>query len=140
MQRASKSVLLVPGEDVIGDGIVLVLHGYIVELVEPTVMARAEVNVLARVRGLCGCPFTSGGMWDADSLRVRALVYHGTTIVKEVLLVHTGEPSLFGGTVSLEDAQLFTTRLKEFDQLVARELQLNNRTVDARRGQLAATM
>ena len=103
MQRASKSVLLVPGEDVTGDGIVLVLHGYIVELVEPIVMVRAEVRVVARVRGLCGCSFTSGGTWDADSLRVRALVYHDTTLVGEVPLIHTGEPSLFGGTVSLED-------------------------------------
>jgi len=35
VQRASKTLLLVPGEDVLGDGVVLEIHGFILEFLEP---------------------------------------------------------------------------------------------------------
>ena len=35
MQKASKTLLLVPGKDVLGDGVVLEIHGFIVQLLEP---------------------------------------------------------------------------------------------------------
>jgi hypothetical protein len=34
-QRASKTLLLLPGQDVLGEGIVLEIHGFIVELLAP---------------------------------------------------------------------------------------------------------
>jgi hypothetical protein len=34
-QRTSKGVLLIPGEDVLGEGILLEIHGFIVELLAP---------------------------------------------------------------------------------------------------------
>ncbi len=35
MQRAAKTTWLVPGEDIAGDGIVLELHGFIVDIMQP---------------------------------------------------------------------------------------------------------
>ena len=43
MERASKTLLLVPGEDVLGDGVVLEIHGFILEFLQPA----AEVRVKA---------------------------------------------------------------------------------------------
>ncbi len=43
-QRASKTLLLVPGKDVLGDGIVLTLHGFIVTLETPASEANANVG------------------------------------------------------------------------------------------------
>ncbi len=57
MQRAVKRMLVVPGEDILGDGVLLELHGFIVELIEPkTPASGGTVTVTARVRLLCGCP------------------------------------------------------------------------------------
>ncbi|MFB6272169.1 MAG: hypothetical protein ABEL51_04645, partial [Salinibacter sp.] len=63
-QTASKTVLLVPGKDVTGDGIALPLHGFIVEVLSPssgTATPGEALSVRARVRMLCGCPTRPGG-------------------------------------------------------------------------------
>lgn len=53
-QRVSTTLLLVPGHDVLGDGVVLEVHGFIVELLAPAKDAPLKpsqsVEVRARVR------------------------------------------------------------------------------------------
>lgn len=106
MQRASKTMLVVPGEDVLGDGVLLDLHGFIVELLEPTsATAGAQVQVVARVRQLCGCTQEPGGLWDADRLAVTARIYDGETLVRSAPLTYAGEVNMFAGTLSLERLQ-----------------------------------
>ena len=69
LRRASTTTLLIPGRDVVGDGIVLELLGFTVELREPgegSVLPAGEpVDVLARVTMLCGCPTSPEGIWDS---------------------------------------------------------------------------
>lgn len=50
MQRASKTLLLVPGKDVLGDGILLEIHGFIVTLLSPTPGTRAVAGQDLEVR------------------------------------------------------------------------------------------
>lgn len=54
LQKASKTVLLIPGRDVLGDGVVLTIHGFIVELLAPSEQAEVPPGeallVQARVR------------------------------------------------------------------------------------------
>ncbi len=105
MQRAVKRMLVVPGEDILGDGVLLELHGFIVELIEPQTPAAGEtVTVTARVRLLCGCPHTPGGLWDAERISVKARLYEGTRVIREAILEYAGEPNMFTGAISLQDA------------------------------------
>lgn len=50
MERASKTLLLVPGEDVLGDGVVLEIHGFILEFLEPTEDAHVKAGEPIAVR------------------------------------------------------------------------------------------
>lgn len=43
-QRASKTLLLVPGEDVLGDGVVLEVHGFILQFLEPPEGGRVKAG------------------------------------------------------------------------------------------------
>lgn len=105
MQRAVKRMLVVPGEDILGDGVLLELHGFIVELIEPkTPTDGGTATVTARVRMLCGCPHTPGGLWDAARIGVKARLYEGTRVIREAILEYAGEPNMFTGTISLQDA------------------------------------
>ncbi len=107
LQRASKTVLLVPGADVTGDGIPLTLHGFIVEVLEPSsTEARlgSEVSVRARVRMLCGCPTEPGGLWDANGYTIRAQLLRDGAVVAEAPLSFAGTSSEYTGTVSVPDA------------------------------------
>lgn len=102
-QRTSTTMLVLPGEDILGDGIVLELHGFIVELLEPQGAELADtIRVVARVRMMCGCPQERGGLWDADRLTVMAQVYNDSALVRTAPLEFTGETNMFAGTLPTE--------------------------------------
>jgi hypothetical protein len=65
-QRTSKTLLLVPGEDVLGEGILLEIHGFIVTplapLADAKVAAGSPLEVRATVTMACGCPIEPGGV------------------------------------------------------------------------------
>lgn len=54
IQRASKTLWMIPGEDIVGEGLLLELNGFIVEILQPTgvdvLHSRAVVPVRAGVR------------------------------------------------------------------------------------------
>ena len=102
-QRATKTMLIVPGEDVLGNGVLLELHGFIVELLEPAKIAADadRVPVRARVRMMCGCPLEPGGLWDAIRIEVSARLYAAGELVREAVLEYTGEPNIFTGEIAV---------------------------------------
>jgi hypothetical protein len=104
LQRSTKTMLVVPGENILGNGVVLELNGFIVEMLEPTEKSGtgSELSVKARVRMMCGCPLEPGGLWDADRVKVTANVYHDGALLRQLDLQYGGEPNIFVGTVSLE--------------------------------------
>jgi hypothetical protein len=103
-RTASRTLLLLPGRDVTGEGVVLVLQGLAVEIDVPgdgaeRVRAGGEVPVRATVEMMCGCPFTPGGLWDADRVDVTARLSRGGRTVVDTDLRYAGDPSTFGATL-----------------------------------------
>lgn len=115
LQRAEKTVLLVPGKDIDGDGITLTLHGFIVEVLAPETYASDDdsVEVRARVRMLCGCPTEPGGLWNAERYTIRTqLVTADGAILNEAPLTFTGTTSEYAGTLAVPDAEPSTLRVR----------------------------
>ena len=101
LQRGSKTFLMVPGVDVLGEGLVVELNGFTVVVESPGMEAVVgrTVEVRAKVTMLCGCPTEPGGLWDADRFDVLArLVRDGRTVV-EVPLSFAGETSMYKGSI-----------------------------------------
>lgn len=103
MQSASKTLLLVPGQHIEGDGVVLELHGFIVEVQAPQAGSELgeRLEVTARVRMLCGCPIEPGGLWDADEKQVVARLKAGGEILASAPLEFSGRTSVFTGTLDV---------------------------------------
>jgi hypothetical protein len=102
-QRASKTVLMIPGEDLTGEGVQLVLNGFTVVIQAPTsgvVDAGQSIDVQANVTMLCGCPTQPGGLWDADDIRITARLLQGTTVVSESVMSFTGKSSTYAATLT----------------------------------------
>ena len=111
MQRATKRMLLVPGQDVLGEGVLLELNGFTVRLLDVPHRAEAEapMPVRAHVTMLCGCPTEPGGLWDADRITITAqLRGPDGTVATEVPLSFAGTTSTYEGSVPVPDAGAYT--------------------------------
>lgn len=105
LTSASTTLLLLPGEDVAGDGVVLELWGYIVEVLEAPGQAAAgsDFGVRARVRMLCSCPTAPGGLWEAPAVTAR-LVGPDGAVAAEAPLEYAGGDSTYEGSLGAPDA------------------------------------
>lgn len=114
---ATTQIWAVPGKDILGDGIILEIPGFLVDLTLPNphsaFKANSDFEVKAAVMMMCGCPITKGGLWDAQKYNVAVWVYKDGKKVKEVPL-SLADTSVYGGTLSL-DAGLYELDLIVFD-------------------------
>lgn len=112
-QTASASMVLLPGHHVVGEGVVLTLHGFTVEILDPgtasAIPAGGELDLSVRITMLCGCPTEPGGMWDADRIerRVRLLDSEGRAVA-ESGLEFTGETSTYAAAIGAPDPGTYT--------------------------------
>ncbi len=102
-QRTSKTLLMVPGVDVVGEGLILELNGFTVDIQSPAADAALPAGgglaVRAKVTMLCGCPIEPGGLWDAARVHVTARLVDEGKVVAEIPLAYAGETSTFSGTL-----------------------------------------
>jgi hypothetical protein len=99
MRRAAKTVLLIPGQDLTGDGIVLHLNGYIVQIEHPKagepLIAKNDVALKASVRTLSGTLVRPHGDWDSRKIRIYGEVVIGERIVQRLQLFYSNDTKTF---------------------------------------------
>jgi hypothetical protein len=102
-QRSSKTLLLVPGEDVLGEGILLEIHGFIVTALAPLpdakVKAGSPFEVRATVTMACGCPTEPDGLWDANKIHVVARLLRDGKVESEIPMTYAGVQNTFHADV-----------------------------------------
>jgi hypothetical protein len=99
MQRASKTALLIPGQDLTQDGLVLELNGFIVEILRPPpgqpLRATEDVTLTASIRLLSGAPLRPHGDWDSRRVKIYGEVLIGDRVVERLQLFYSGAKSHF---------------------------------------------
>lgn len=90
VQKATKTMLLVPGQHITGEGVLLEIHGFIIDILE----ASAE-RVKMKMNMACGCPVQPGGMWNSDQIAIVASLWNGSEKVAEAPMKYAGEVSMF---------------------------------------------
>jgi hypothetical protein len=99
--RATTEMLVTPGAEITGDGVVLTLHGLNIDILQAAAGGAGEpVRVLVNVGMMCGCPLTPGGLWDADSVELTARLLRDGRVVGTGKLGYAGEASRFAGEVT----------------------------------------
>lgn len=92
LQRTSQTLLLIPGQDLTNDGIVLHLHGYLVRIERPTpreaLIAKDDVKLRASVRTLSGSLVRPHGDWDSRKIRIYGEVLIGDRIIERLQLFY----------------------------------------------------
>lgn len=102
--RVSVTHWLVPGQSLTGDGLVLEIPGLVVDVLAPPAHVffdkpPGKVDIHANVVLMCGCPITPGGLWDANDVRVAAMVKRNGQPIGTITLKYAGKASQFTGAV-----------------------------------------
>lgn len=108
---ASTEVWLIPGRDILGDGIILEIPGFVVDIINPRThqyipLASLEngiIDIKANVVMMCGCPISDGGIWDSNQMLVKALIKKDGKKVTELAL-RIRSTSLFEAKYEVESA------------------------------------
>ena len=102
---SSTQLWVIPGKNITGDGLVLEVPGFVVDILSPQTHERiaspAEVEITANIIMMCGCPVTEGGTWDADQYEVEAIIKDRKGNTRTVDLEVQDKPSTFSGKTIL---------------------------------------
>jgi hypothetical protein len=120
--RAVSSQWVVPGKSLSGgDGWVLELPGFVVDVLGPPAHMRlpvkttTSVDVRANVVMMCGCPIEPGGVWNARKYEVKALVSRDGKRVGAVDLTYAGTTSQFAASVPIDAAGTYEVLVYAYD-------------------------
>jgi len=100
LQQASMTTWLIPGKDILGDGIVLNMTGFIVDG-WTRVLEGGQVDIYSKAAMLCGCPIYPDGLWDPKNYEATAIIMQDETKVEEVSLKFTGPVGMFSGKTTI---------------------------------------
>lgn len=96
-RKITTQVWLIPGKHILGDGIVVEVPGFIVDILSPTTqqytrlsaIKDGKISLKASVTMACGCMISKGGTWNSDTFSINAIVKHNGKKVSEVPLTIT---------------------------------------------------
>jgi len=91
-------VWVVPGKDITGDGIVLEIPGFAVDLLQPQAHRYTdsdEISIRANVVMMCGCPTSPGGLWNSSEYEISAMVRQEGKTLETLTLEFAGQTSTY---------------------------------------------
>ncbi len=109
--RVSTELWLLPGKDILGDGIVLEIPGFIIDILKPRTHQYIALKSIkgqpfrfqANIVMMCGCVIEKGGVWNAEEMEVRGILKKDGQYFGEVKLSLVAT-NLFEGETQLAAA------------------------------------
>jgi hypothetical protein len=103
---SSTQLWVIPGKDIVGDGVTLEIPGFVVDILSPQtheiLTEEDEVLLNANVVMMCGCPVTQDGIWDASAYEVKAVITDAGGVSSEVKMGQKDKASTFTASTSLK--------------------------------------
>ncbi|GAO42497.1 hypothetical protein [Flavihumibacter petaseus] len=121
--NGSTQLWLIPGKHIEGEGLVIELPGYILDILSPTTHAfltlpasgSLTVDVKASLTMLCGCTITKGGTWNADDIEVVVLIKKDDKPLREQRLQYSGTANIFSSPVALTEKGAYGLSVYAYD-------------------------
>ncbi len=117
--KATVTTWVVPGKDILGDGIIVEIPGLIVDVLNPsahTFMTHpASFDLLASVTPMCGCPVNPKTPWKPESYEVAAIMKKGDRVVRTIPLKFAGETSHYKAHIELLDKGVYRFTVYAYD-------------------------
>jgi len=116
---------LIPGKDIDGEGLVIELPGFILNVLNPTLhhiypIKEGEViniDLKISLTMLCGCTISKGGTWSADPIEVRATLYKDGKRIGEKPLSLTDQDNIFGSHFEVREKGSYGITVTAYDKV-----------------------
>ncbi len=122
LTHASTDYILIPGKDYTkGDGIVVELPGFIVDVLSPPAAFKGKFSkdgttlLKTNVAKLCGCNINEGTPWPPSRYEVEASIYRGNIFLAKVALEKDKEPSIYNAALKFQEAGTYRVVVTAFD-------------------------
>jgi hypothetical protein len=115
---SSTQLWLIPGKDITGDGIVLEIPGFAIDILQPQVHEFDEkktITITANAVMMCGCPTSPGGLWDSDKMEFSAIIKKGDATVANLPMEYTGKTSTFKADFNPEQSGTYQITVYGYD-------------------------
>lgn len=119
--RVSMTQWIIPGKHLTsGDAWLMELPGFIVDVLAPPTHLKLKgapqtVQLAANVMMMCGCPITPGGLWDANTYEVKALLKKDGEMIGDLILHYAGTTSQFAGTWTVQETGVYEALVYAYD-------------------------
>lgn len=122
--KATTQLWAIPGKHILGDGIILDIPGYILDIQQPSIhqviratsLEQEQLNVKVHLVMMCGCVINKGGIWDADDIEVKGLLRQDGSVLTEFTLDITEDDNVFEGMIPLTEKGSFELVVYAFDE------------------------
>lgn len=96
--ETSTQLWLIPGKDITGDGIILEIPGFVIDVLSPQThqtLENTQMDIRANIVMMCGCPTSNGGLWDSSEYEIEAIIKKDGKTIDSVPLQFTGQTSTY---------------------------------------------
>lgn len=88
----STELWLLPGKNILGEGIILEIPGYIIDILKPRTHQYIPLKTIkdkpflfqANIVMMCGCVIEKGGVWNSDEIEVKGILKKDGKFVKNI--------------------------------------------------------
>lgn len=121
--KSSTQLWAIPGKDISGDGIILEIPGFILDILSPKtheVLEFAsnqpkEIPLKINLVMMCGCVIQNDGIWNAKNYEVTATVRKNGIELTKVDLVKTNEDNAFEAKIPVKESGNYEVIVTAFD-------------------------
>ncbi|WP_106915893.1 hypothetical protein [Chryseobacterium aurantiacum] len=88
----STELWLIPGKNILGEGITLEIPGYIIDILKPRTHQYIGLKTIkdkpflfqANIVMMCGCVIEKGGVWNSDEIEVKGILKKDGKFIKNI--------------------------------------------------------
>ncbi len=115
MQETTMTTWVIPGKDILGDGIILNMSGFIVDG-WTRVIQGGQVDIMTKASLLCGCPITKDGHWQGDNYEATTIIMKDGKKIEEVTMALKGPDGMFNGQTRITEPGHYKAIIYLFDK------------------------
>ncbi|MBV8326613.1 hypothetical protein [Chryseobacterium sp.] len=88
----STEIWLIPGKNILGEGIILEIPGFIIDILKPRTHQYISLSSIkdkpfqfqANIVMMCGCVIEKGGVWNSEDIEVKGILKKNGKFIKNV--------------------------------------------------------